>query len=805
MKRDAKILSTLMIAAGAASLLYVALHPQWEQMLQFSVYLGLILFASGMKVVIPRTDGKGTMSVNFVFILLAVMQLSLMEAMIAGCLSAIAQCLFRVRKGFRPVQIAFNVANIATATLVTSLLYHQLLQINAPLGAAIAGASALYFLANTIPVAAILALEGRQPILQHWFRTFHWYFPFFLFGAIIAALIQVTALHYGWPTSLLIFPVAWALNASFRNYLDRLQDHKQHVEQISEVHLRTIETLALAIEAKDQNTHDHLCRVRVYACEVGKELGLDEQEMEALRAAALLHDIGKLAVPEHIINKPGKLTPEEFERMKIHPVVGAEILERVNFPYPVVPIVRSHHERWDGRGYPDGLAGDKIPIGARILTAVDCLDALATDRPYRRALSLDEAMRHLRELSGTQFDPRVVEVLERRCTELESLARKEGAGATALHLDIHIARGESPGAGFERFGGISLDADDPASLSLTGSMSERVGRIVADLTSTAPLQDALTHFAARLKSEISFETIALYQRHGDTLRPCFVSGEDRALFSSLAIPIGEGLSGWVAQNQRPIVNGNPSVEPGYLNDTSKFSKLRSALAVPWGEPESDPSGVLVLYAIAPDAFKKNDLHLLAALAASIGPFMQSASAAELSSLHADCDSLTQALTSRAFFSRFDEELRHCAAMDQPLSIVTFDLDDFKQVNETFGHVQGNRLLIELADRFRSATREGDILARLGGDEFVLLLPGLDSHTAESRIRDLRAAVRIASDRVFNDRHSVSASFGKAFYPEDGTRAEDLLAVADKGMYRAKRSRYLRADREMPRMIALAGG
>jgi diguanylate cyclase (GGDEF)-like protein/putative nucleotidyltransferase with HDIG domain len=794
-----------MIAAGTASLLPVALHPQWEQMLQFSMYLACILLASGMKLIVPRTDGKGTMSVNFVFILLAIMQLSLPEAMIAGCLSAVAQSLFRVRKGFRPVQIAFNVANIATATLLASFLYHRLLHIHAPLGIAIAGASALYFLANTTPVAALLALESRHPISRHWFRTFHWYFPFFLFGAIIAALIQVTALHYGWPASLLIFPVAWALYASFRSYLDRLQDHKQYVEQISEVHLRTIETLALAIEAKDQSTHDHLRRVRVYACEVGKELGLDAREMEALRAAALLHDIGKLAVPEHIINKPGKLTPEEFERMKIHPVVGAEILERVNFPYPVVPIVRSHHERWDGRGYPDGLAGDQIPIGARILTAVDCLDALATDRPYRRALSLDEAMRHLRELSGTQFDPQVVEVLERRSTELEALAHTERDGATALHLDIHIARGESPGAGFERFADASLDVDDAAIPALTDRMAERVHWMAEDLKGATPLQDALTSFAAKLKTEISFETIALYQSHGDTLRPCFISGEDRALFSSLAIPIGEGLSGWVAQNQRPIVNGNPSVEPGYLNDTSKFSKLRSALAVPWGDPESETSGVLVLYAIAADAFTRDDLRLLTGLSTSIAPCIQAASAAELSSRQADNDSLTQALTSRAFFSRFDEELRHCGAMGQPLSIVTFDLDDFKQVNETFGHVQGNRLLIELADRFRGATREGDVLARLGGDEFVLLLPGLDSHTAEARIRDLRAAVRVASERIFNDRHSVTASFGKAFYPEDGTRAEDLLAVADKGMYRAKRSRYLRADREMPRMIALAGG
>src|SRR5205807_10389262 len=182
---------------------------------------------------------------------------------------------------------------------------------------------------------------------------------------------------------------------SYLLYLQRLEDEKVHAEEVSSLHLRTIEALALAIEAKDHTTHDHLQRVQVYAMELAEDLKLGKSDQEALRAAALLHDIGKLAVPEHIISKPGRLTPEEFEKMKIHPVVGAEILERVKFPYPVVPIVRSHHEKYDGSGYPFGLKGDEIPIGARILSAVDYLDAMASDRQYRRAIALDEVMKRL--------------------------------------------------------------------------------------------------------------------------------------------------------------------------------------------------------------------------------------------------------------------------------------------------------------------------------------------------------------------------------------------------------------------------
>src|ERR1700739_2318233 len=178
---------------------------------------------------------------------------------------------------------------------------------------------------------------------------------------------------------------------SYRLYLGKLETEKRHAEQVSMIHLRTIEALALAIEAKDQTTGEHLQRVRVYAMELAKELGLNEDETEALRAASVLHDIGKLAVPEHIISKPGKLTPEEFDKMKIHPTVGAEILEQVHFPYPVVPIVRAHHEKWDGSGYPNGLAGEDIPIGARIFAGRGCLAALAPHSPDRNGLPLEDA------------------------------------------------------------------------------------------------------------------------------------------------------------------------------------------------------------------------------------------------------------------------------------------------------------------------------------------------------------------------------------------------------------------------------
>ena len=159
--------------------------------------------------------------------------------------------------------------------------------------------------------------------------------------------------------------------------MGRVEDADKHVEQLNRLYLSTIETLAMAIDAKDQVTHGHIRRVQAHATSLArKSASSDENLLKAIEAAALLHDMGKLAVPEYILNKPGKLTEREFEKMKLHASVGADILSAIDFPYPVVPIVRHHHENLGRHGYPAGIKGDRIPIGARILSVVDCFDAL---------------------------------------------------------------------------------------------------------------------------------------------------------------------------------------------------------------------------------------------------------------------------------------------------------------------------------------------------------------------------------------------------------------------------------------------
>jgi putative nucleotidyltransferase with HDIG domain len=419
------------------------------------------------------------------------------------------------------------------------------------------------------------------------------------------------------------------VHRSNHTYVAQIEKEKNYAEQMNAVHLRTIEALALAIDAKDHTTHDHLQRVQHYALEIGKDLRLSQQEMEALKAAAVLHDIGKLAVPEHIISKPGKLTRAEFEKMKIHPVVGAEILERVEFPYPVVPIVRAHHEKWDGKGYPYGLKGEGIPIGARILAVVDCLDALASDRQYRRALPLDEAMAKITAESGTSFDPAVVKALGARYRELEEQVRCMGPREDpVLSTDIKIVNGAAPAAGFENEEAPNAEQIARLQEALQSNGESRRTRAFEPPSfgdGSLRLQEVLAVVAMRLKDVIQFDAIAFFlsDEHG-VLRAEFVAGDDHRRLRALRVPLGEGLIGWVAEGGKPIINGNPTVEPGFMDDKTSEPVLGLALALPFACGE-ERRGVLAVYRASRNNFTtEGDLASLMPVCGTLGRILAAA-------------------------------------------------------------------------------------------------------------------------------------------------------------------------------------
>ena len=243
-----------------------------------------------------------------------------------------------------------------------------------------------------------------------WNENFLWSAPSYFVGAVAAAGVSIViggTINY-W-IALLAAPPLYLTYRSYKIYLGRIEDEQRHVQEVSDLHLATIEALALAIDAKDRTGKSHIRRVQVFAAGLAKSIGMSESEIQGVKTAALLHDIGKLAVPEHILSKPGPLTQEEFQKIRIHPQVGAEIIAGVPFPYPVAPLILSHHERWDGKGYPAGMKGEEIPAGARILAVVDYFDALTSERPYHKAMSDDAAVGLLRQEAGKALDPSLVQ------------------------------------------------------------------------------------------------------------------------------------------------------------------------------------------------------------------------------------------------------------------------------------------------------------------------------------------------------------------------------------------------------------
>lgn len=628
----------LEIALGIAT--FVAAIAGWHSVDPLRLLAFAIATALGAALKLRLPGLTGTVSASALFVLVATANVSLPEAIAVAALGMLVQCTWRTSAGPKPIHIAFNISVYVTAVLITSTVFqwsHR--HLIEPVSFAILATA--FYCANTFPLAAIIGLTENQPILKTW-RAQRWLLPFYIVGASMAWVIGTFPRSIQWEFPLICLPLVYLVHRSNKTQITQMEHERAHMQAITKVHLRTIEALALAIDAKDHTTHDHLQRVQLYATEIGKDLGLSDSEMEALTAAAVLHDIGKLAVPESIISKPGKLTRAEFEKMKIHPVVGAEILERVEFPYPVVPIVRAHHERWDGNGYPYGLRGEQIPIGARILSAVDCLDALASDRQYRRALPLDEAMAKVASEAGAAFDPRVVQALQARYRELEERAKAMAHPvAPPLSVDVKITRGAAPATGFEAEGP-AVESGDPAAHTQDPQSDLPLPDMPSAGVCTLLRDEAMAVAALRIQRVLSYDAIVICSLREDLLCVEFTGGNDRAEVASLDLHYGDGLLGWVAETGKPILNGNPTVELGFIAKTDAAPGLSSALAVPLVDA-GHIVGVLALYRRQRDAFAAAEsvtlLQLCPALASLLtggalaADLMQFSNAIQLSGSH----------------------------------------------------------------------------------------------------------------------------------------------------------------------------
>jgi len=466
-----------------------------------------------------------------------------------------------------------------------------------------------YSLLNTGAIAMVVSLTTRTSIAAVWRENFAWVWVTHAWSGLVAGAIALYVPHVNVVSLLVIFIVFGVGYATVRTHLHQVEESTGHLHKLNDLYLATIQALAMAIDAKDQVTHGHIRRVQVYAVELARAVGvIDEPTLKGIEAGALLHDTGKIAVPEHILNKPGKLTPQEYEKIKSHVTIGADILSGIDFPYPVIPYVRHHHENWDGTGYPDGLVGEDIPLGARILSVVDCFDALTSDRPYRRALTTDAALEILQQRSGSMYDPRLVETFIAQLPRLSELLAAE-VGPSSAHPDAVIVE-PAPADNVQV---IDASSDDLLRLAALG---------LSPVEATA----ILLH---RLQRRMEFSAAAVYMpdRTGERLTAFHAEGRYAAYYRRSEIRLAEGPSGWVVAHGQLLVNGNPALDLQGPVEGREIS-LASALVVPF-TPPGNTRGALALYAEGPEAFTLADARLALSAATQLTRlFAQVASAGD---------------------------------------------------------------------------------------------------------------------------------------------------------------------------------
>ncbi len=575
---------------------------------------------------------------------------------------------------------------------------------------------------------------------------------------------------------------------TYKVYMGRIQDQQRHVRQVSDLHLATIEALALAIDAKDQTAQSHIRRVQVYAAGIARALGMTDNEIQGVKTAALLHDIGKLAVPEHILSKPGPLTQEEFQKIRIHPQVGAEIISGVPFPYPVAPLILSHHERWDGKGYPGGLKGDEIPLGARILSVVDYFDALMSERPYHKAMNLDSALGLLQQESGKALDPRVVQTFIDLYPRLAAEAESSQEPARKLTRVAAHAPSAAPAVGLVHESTVRTNVFQD--IALAHREIYALYEIAQAMGSSLGVSDTMALISSKLSNIVPFSCCALflYSEENETLRCRFATGVESELIQQLTIRNGHGLTGWVSRNRRPLVNARPSADYEAAGQPADRTSLLSALVCPLLFNERF-IGTISVYHTEPSVYTDDHRRLLDRISEQAAAVIYNSIVFEQTQEDSLTDPLTGLPNTRFMFMHLTRELARAERLKSEVSLLVMDLDSFKDINDTYGHHVGDRALRDVAGVLRTAIRPYDICVRYAGDEFIVVLSGCGGEEAERKRLELQRAV---DGLQFEARPGkmlpLAISVGAAVFPHDGDSYETLLATADSRMYRDKTRR-----------------
>jgi putative nucleotidyltransferase with HDIG domain len=774
LRGSARVYVTTVVLAGAG-IIAVSVHSLYAEPVdtQWFVLALLTLLTGSFTVKVPSISAYLSVSETFVFASV------LMFGAEAGALTVALECLV-ITFWMKPSRgsahkILFNTAAPAVAIWVSARIFFAtgiqpysiqpgvLQQLFLPLLVF----TTLYFLLNSWLVAIALGFESGRSALTIWWKNFTWLSVNYFSGASVAALIVTYTREIDISTLAIIVPLLVISYLTFRTAMGRVEDTNKHLSELNSLYLSTIETLAMAIDAKDQITHGHIRRVQAYAVGLAKRVGVtDDHLIKAIEAAALLHDMGKLAVPEYILNKPGKLSPAEFEKMKLHASIGADILSAINFPYPVVPIVRHHHENWDGTGYPAGLKGTDIPIGARILAVVDCFDALTSDRPYRPRLTDEEALRILDQRRGLMYDPLIIDTFADVYQEISPT----------------LGTGSLPGTVLEEITASAHSRDDIDTTfldNITASSDEMLTmfELMSDLAGQRNVSEACQSVSKHLRRLVPFAVgiVYLYDDLTDEIVAKYSMGAGGALTTDLRISRGQRLSGWVAANRQTVVNSDPALDFGDLARTL-VPRLRSSLSTPLlcGDVLV---GVLTLYSTVSEGFSEDHRRIVERVASQVAPTFRFDASGQ-----SDVAQLPT-VTHLEQLLRHDRALRLKPQAERQLIWITFDGTNVASPLE--GRASS---LVTIVRFVKSHVRPKDTLFHAGNLDVVVLLHEADVSTASAITEQLRQGlIEGVLPSLQGPEIASTLTVSRVSWPSDGATVSELRTLLRRSNGQRERS------------------
>jgi diguanylate cyclase (GGDEF)-like protein/putative nucleotidyltransferase with HDIG domain len=779
------ILANLLLSAGVLAYLAWTGGVRWDftllLMLAFTALMNL------PKVFLTTHNGRMTLGYTAVFLTILLRNNVLETALIGAATGFFSTILTKPkpqpdgrpgkRTWFRP---ALSTANLVLSAVVASLPWVYLwphytqdyVSLNGFVLLKLFLLTGLYFVINTFGISIAVGLSQKVSPIQVWKENFLWTYPGYFFAICAAAgstyLIKSPFGYFGF----LLLPPVYVVYYSYKLYLHKIHTEIDHINELNQLNERVISTLAMTIEAKDRYTHKHIERVREYALAIARELNVSGPELEAVRIGSMVHDIGKIAVPEFILQKPGKLTNEEFDRMKAHVNVGVKILAAVNFPFPVVDAVAAHHEHWNGNGYPKKLKGESIPLVGRIVCLADGFDALTSDRPYRKRMSYDDALALIRNQSGQVYDPSAVEALMRALPQvtpvIEDLNRQEWKSEEGS-----VKRTLIPQEALEEIAHASEEAVALSEIMLKPNITHDPKEVVDLLLEKVAQLIPVTSSAVFILNEETQEVKVESHR-----------GLFPELLEGLTMKIGEGISGWVVAHNEVALNEPAANDLARRVEPGKNLELNSTISVPL-RAGGRGIGAITLYHTGYDIYDAQHQRLLNTLGDHASSALDTLLKLRSNQVLAQTDSLTELPNMRFLIQHLEEKLKH----EDPFTIMMIDLNGFKKINDTYGHLEGDRTLCKAAEILKESIRAEDIVGRYAGDEFIIVCHSRHPEDAAGiarRIEERFSGVFLPGD----DSVILSASIGMAAFPGDGNDWRTLISIADRRMYKEKADFHL---------------